>query len=334
MLRSSLVSTAAAAVASFFLAGPAQADPTTELASSPAQRCLFPASDDRVKPPYPEKLYDAKIAASITAEFEFRGPDREPRVEFGSQPRGEFESAIRQYARQLRVPCMGDKDLPVKLRQTFDFVPNDGRKVAWTTPIDDANPGRDALLKCVVRPSPEEVSYPEAMLRVGREGSVIARVHYFAPDQAPTWEVLFNGGDRAFGGAVGHYLDLLRMPCVGNEAVDENITFNFAIEGGGYSKRRVLKDLALASFLGVVKPIKAGSVFFDTNTMKCPFDVRMTFRQPFEPNKIQELEEDVPARHAFLDWLGQREINLDKSHAGQFLNQEMTIHIPCARIDL
>jgi hypothetical protein len=324
----------AALVAAWGAVG-AHADPVTELASSPAQRCLFPAVDDRVKPPYPAELYEAKIGASVAAEFEFRGPDQEPRVSVADGTRREFERAVRDYARQLRVPCMGAKDGPVKLRQTFDFVPNDGRKVAWTTPIDEANPGRDALLKCIVRPSPEEVVYPQSMLRAQREASVIARARYFAQDQPPSWEVLYDGGDRAFGNAVGHYLDLLRMPCVGSEAINENITFNFRLDsGGGNFKRRVLKDLPLSTFLGVVKPIKAGSVFFDTNTMKCPFDVRLVFKQPFEPNKIQELEEDVPARHAFLDWLGQREINLDRKHAGEFLEQQMTIHIPCATIDL
>jgi len=172
------------------------------------------------------------------------------------------------------------------------------------------------------------------MARAGREGRVLVRVKYFAPDKAPSVELLYNGGDRTFASAVAGYLEQLRMPCVGSEPVEENIAFEFAMDGGGNYKRHVLKDLPLQAFLGLVKPIKTGSAFFDTNTMKCPFDVRLTFRQPFEPNKIQELEEDIAARHAFLDWLGQREIDLDRQRAGELLGQQMVIHIPCARIDL
>ena len=335
-LRASFVVTTAAVFGLLAFAVTAHADPTSELASSAAQRCLTPSVDERVKPDYPESLYKAKIGASITAELEFRGPDKAPRVSIeGDANRGEFERAIEDYASQLRVPCMSAVDAPVKLRQTFDFVPNDGRKVAWTAPTDDANAGRASLLKCVVRPDPQLVKYPPDMLRADREASVLVRVSFFAPDKPPASEIVFDGGNHLFGNAVKPYLNQLRMPCIGSEAVDENITFHFRLEGGGGRiSHRVLKDLSLPAFLAVVKPIKPGSVFFDTNTMKCPFDVRLTFTQPFEPNKIQELEEDVPARHAFLDWLGQREINLDRTRAGEFFEQQMMIHIPCATIDL
>ena len=334
-MRRGLRSTAVAAAFGLLgFAGTALADPTSELASSAAQRCLFPAADDRVKPPYPQELYDAKIGASIAAEFEFSGPATAPSVRLEGQPRREFERVIMDYAEPLRVPCMGAADKPVKLRQTFDFVPNDGRKVAWSTPTDAANAAREALLKCVVRPDPEEIRYPGTLLSGWHEGTLKARVRYFSPDKPPTWEILFDGGARAFVYAVQPYLEMLRMPCVGAEAVEEDISIHFRYEPDGVLRQRVLKDLPLASFLSVVKPIKPGSVFFDTNTMQCPFDVRMTFKQPFEPNTLQELDEDVPSRHTFLDWLGQREINLDKQHSGQFLDQQMVVHIPCATIDL
>jgi hypothetical protein len=334
-LRSSFLAATAVALAWLGAPGTARADPSAELASSSAQRCLLPANDDRVKPIYPPNLYDARISGSVTAEFVFTRPDESPDVTLDSPDRAEFKEAIRVYARQLRVPCMAAKSEPVKLVQTFDFVPNDGRKVVWTTPADTTAPARKELSRCVTRPPADTIQYPEAMQREQRDAIVIARLRFFDPRLPPTFEMLSDGGHRSFGSAVTNYIDGLRMPCLAGDAIEQNWYFGFTIDdGGGEMKRRVLKDLPLSNFLAVVKPIKPDSVFFDTTAMKCPFDVRLTFAQPFEPNKLEELDEEVPARHAFLDWLGQREINLDVKHAGQFLGQQMTIHIPCGKIDL
>jgi hypothetical protein len=316
------------------LAGAVRADPAAELASSPAQRCLSPAADDRVKPVYPPKLYDMKIGGTIEAEFTFTGPDTRPRVRIEGEPRQEFADAIEEYARQLRVPCMGADDAFVRLRQSFVFMPNDGRKVAWTTPVDTADAAREEQMKCLVKPSPDLIRYPTAMLRLAREGTVLARVRFTSPAAAPGVDVLYNGGDPSFAEAISDYVAQLRLPCLAGAPLEEDYDFAFRIEGGGNLKRHVLTDQPLRNFLGAVKPIKPGSVFFDTNTMKCPFDVRLRFRQPVESNRIEELDEDVPARHAFLDWLGEREINLDRKMAGELYGQTMTIHIPCARIDL
>lgn len=315
-------------------ASAAHAQAESELSSSPALRCLTPASDDRVKPPYPPTLYEAKIGASIEVEFEFTAPDRRPKVHIEGQPRDEFEDAIEDYAKQLRVPCMTAGGAHVHLRQTFDFTPNDGRKVVWTTPVDEADAGRQEQLKCIVKPSPTLIHYPAAMMWDGREANVLVRARFSDPTTAPSFEVIYDGGHRSFAQAVVGYLGELRLPCLAGGPVDDNFEFQFRLDGGGKLTRRVLKDLPLQTFLAAVKPIKPGSVYFDTNTMKCPFDVRLRSRQPLEVNKVEELEEDVPGRHAFLDWLAERELNLDRNAAGEVYGQSMVVHVPCVKIDL
>ena len=322
------------AAACLLAAGAAHAQAGSELSSSPALRCLTPASDDRVKPVYPPRLYEAKIGGSVEVELEFTAPDRRPKVRIEGRPRDEFGDAIEDYAKQLRVPCMSAGGEPVHLRQTFDFIPNDGRKVVWTTPTDTADAARKELLKCTVKPPAGVLRYPRDMVRQGRDGTVLTRVHFFDPKAAPTFEVLYDGGDRSFAEAVPDYIEQLRLPCMGSAPVDEDYQFVFRIEGGGSYKRRVLKDLPLQTFLGAIKPIKPDSIYFDTNTMKCPFDVRLRSRQPLEVNKVEELEEDVPGRHAFLDWLAERELNLDRNAAGEVYGQSMVVHVPCVKIDL
>ena len=334
-LRSALLASAAALGAVLGPAGTAHADPSIELAASPAQRCLFPAADERVKPVYPPKLYEARLGDSVTATFEFSGPDGAPGVDFDGEPRLEFREAIADYARQLRVPCMDARGGHVKLKQAFDFVPNDGRKVVWTRPYEEADRHRQELMRCIVKPDASEVHYPQEMVRQGRDAMVVARLSYFDPQQPPKYDILNDGGSHLFANAVARYVDGLRMPCLTGGPVEAIINFNFAIEGGdGSLQRRVLKDLPLPTFLAVAKPVPPNSVFFDTNGMKCPFDVRLTFLQPYRPNRVDELEEDVPARHAFLDWLGEREFNLEPKAAAKLYGQQMTLHVPCVKIDL
>jgi hypothetical protein len=320
------------------VAGVAQAQaPSVTLAASPIERCLTPTEDHRVRPVYPAEALRLKRGTTVEAEFEFTSADGPPKVHFkGGEPADDFAAAITDYAKQLRVPCMGEGSSPVTLRQAFDFVPNDGRKVAWTAMGDVADEGRHETLKCLVNPDRDVIEYPFGALRRGEEGVVFARAHFVEAGAAPTYEILYVKGTSQFADAVKPYLEGMRLPCLRSGPVDTMVKFDFVIARAdhGRQSRLVLKDLDLAQFLKVTRRGAAGAAFFDTRTMKCPFDVRFTFWQPFERNRVQELEEDVPARHALLDWLAGQEINLGSNPVGELLGQSMNIHVPCATIDL
>jgi len=160
----------------------------------------------------------------------------------------------------------------------------------------------------------------------------VTRLRFVDDLQPPTLQVLFDGGDKRFVAAIAEYVAALRLPCLHDGPFEMLLFFDFKFEGEG--KKYVLKDLDLSGFLGAVKPIPTGSAYFDTTTMKCPFDVRLTFKQPFAPNRVDELEDDVPARHAFIDWLASLEINVGDKPVTDLIGQPMNIHVPCATIDL
>ena len=310
---------------------PAQAQSRMTLAASPAERCLSPAVAERVKPVYPAELLRLKRGASFEAEFVFAGPESAPAVRFVNDPDPEYRDAVEAYAKQLRVPCMDKAGPPVTLKQGFDFVPNDGRKVAWTTPSEPVDSQRRQQLRCVVSDANARPDYPVDLLRAGRQGTVVARVRFVAADRPPEVEILDNGGGRRFGENVAGFAEAMRMPCLHDAPVEMMMHYRFVIDGAG---RPVLNDLDLKSFLASVKPVAPGSAFFETRTMKCPFDVRLTWQQPYEPNLIAELEEDVPARHAFLDWMAQRQFDLPPRQTNLLLGQQTVVHIPCVTIDL
>ena len=331
--RSCLLAATAAVALCLGLTKGAVAAPPPQMTPSQtaAERCLFPTLDARVKPEYPEDALRRKEGARIDAEFTFSGPDAAPAVRFKDDDHRAMQASIEAYSKQLRVPCLAKGDAPVTLKQTFDFVPNDGRKVAWTSPVEPANVRRAAEFKCMTSDAKLRPDYPMASLRANREGVVVARVRFVAPDQPPEVEFLDNGGDAHFVNAVRGFTTSLRSPCLQGEPLETMFHYGFVIDG---NPRPVLNDIDLQQFVATVKKVPAGSAYFDTQLMKCPFDVRITFEQPWEPNIVQELEEDVPARHAFLDWMSQREFNLPPRDSNKLIGQQMVVHVPCAIIDL
>ena len=338
-LRLSLLPAIAAACIAIFgpLEASAQGAPTIDLEASTADRCMTPAPGERAKPVYPAWDLEHRHDASVNAEFVFEAPDRAPKVRFLAPDRvASFEKSIEDYAAQLRLPCMARGSAAVVLRQGFDFVPNDGRKVAWTAMSDAADAAREKTLACMVHPTEAEgrVQYPSDMLRAQRPGVVVMRLTFKPGTPEPAVDVLYDGDGRSFTTAVRAYAVALRLPCQKEGTpVPSIMRFRFVIEGDE-APRYVLKDLGLKDYLSIAKAVVPGSVSFDTTTMKCPFDVRFTMRQPYGPNRVEVLEEDVPTRRAFADWLATREFELQPRTAANLYGQCMNIHIPCAKIDL
>ena len=301
-------------------------------APSAAERCLAPSDPAHATAVYPPDMLEIKRDGRVDARFTFSAADRAPDVSIVHASGPAFEDAVRDYAKGLRVPCMAAGAAPVTISQGFDFVPNDGRKVAFTAPLDlSVDPGAPRYA-CLVKPAASWATYPAPLLRQGLEGTVVLRVHFTAPDQAPELVVLDDGGSPLFVRAVRGYFSEMRLPCIGKEPVDFHFQYRFLIEGA--VNRVVLRDQPLGTFLRSVKPGTMSQVYFDTNLMKCPFDLRLTFLQPWNRNRIDELEEDVPARHAFLDWLSGMQLDLGARAANHVLGQSMIIHVPCVKIDL
>ena len=331
--RSCLLATTAALAVFLGLAESAVATPPAQVTATQtaAESCLFPPLDQRAKPEYPEDALRRKESGQVDAEFTFSAPDAAPDVRFKSDSSAEMLASVTTYAKQLRVPCMAKGDEPVTLKQTFDFVPNDGRKVAWTSPVEPPNGRRKAAFECMTSDAALRPEYPAEALLANREGTVVARVRFVAPDKPPEVEFLDKGGDARFPDAVRPFVASMRVPCLHGEPLETMFHYRFLIEG---NPRHLLNDLDLPHFIALVRKVPPGSAYFDTRLMKCPFDVRITFQQPWEPNLVQELEEDVLARHAFIDWMSQRQFDLPERAGNALLGQQMVVHVPCVIVDL
>jgi hypothetical protein len=68
--------------------------------------------------------------------------------------------------------------------------------------------------------------------------------------------------------------------------------------------------------------------------MGCPFDLRLSYYRPHRRNVVSELENTNPARAAFMDWLSMVTLNLDSANNTAILGDQITVSVPCGKLDL
>ena len=311
--------------------GVAGAQPT--LAPSPAVACLVAAPGS---PPllYPPDLLRRKDSGTVKVELRFRAADQAPKFNVLDEDRqtlGALEDAVREHVVHLRVPCMAAGSPDVVLRRDYVFLPNDGRKVVASQPRDQADRARREQLACITHVNGLKRPDCAALaLRDDKQGNVYVRLRFEAPDQAPQLDVLAAPRHTALVAEVRDFAAGLRMPCLGGQPVEQTQLFMFKIDGGA---RTVLNDLSLVQLVGAARDLPAG-VYFDLNTMQCPFSLRLGYFRPHGPNEVRSLDTHHPARQAFMDWLSQITLNLPDVRNTEVLGQTITVEVPCGTVDL
>ena len=303
------------------------------LAPSPSVACLVATPGS---PPllYPPELLRRKDGGMVKVELRFQAADQAPKVNVLNEDRqtlGKLEDAVREHVVHLRVPCMAAGSPEVVLRRDYVFVPNDGRKVVASQPRDQADLALSEQLACITHVKGlKRPDYPTLALRDDKQGNVYVRLRFEAPDQAPKLGVLAASRHTALVAAVRDYAAGLRLPCLGSQPVEPTQLFMFKIDGGA---RTVLNDFSLVQMVGAARDLPAG-VYFDLNTMQCPFSLRLSYFRPHGPNEVRSLDTHYPARQAFMDWLSQITLNLPDVRNTEVLGQTITVEVPCGTVDL
>lgn len=308
-------------------------DGTLRLAPSPVVECLTPTADARGRPEYPELAYLLKEAGTIQVELTFTTADGAPDVKIlSSSGPSSLVDAVSAHVKRFRVPCLRAGQPPARLRQDYVFIPNDGRKVTWTSPMDANDQVRDEARKCITHVRGLKLpTYPLRSQRLESEGTVILRMRFAGPDQPPVLTTLDPGLHPALEGAAEAFAHGYRLPCMTGEPLELDSLFTFRIEGNEIA---LLRDASLVSFLRGVRDLTRQPVYFDFSTMGCPFDLKLRYLRPFVANHIGEVETPHPARLPFLDWLTGLALNLNAKDNNAILGNTMTLHVPCGTLDL
>ncbi|WP_295639430.1 hypothetical protein [uncultured Methylibium sp.] len=299
---------------------------------APAFACLNQPAQGLGPLSYPKDAADRKEAAVVRVKLTFKSADAAPSVDvLYNSGRAAFAGVVQDHVKTYRLPCLTASAAPVSATQEFQFVPGDGRKVIWSEPRPDADEGDEAMAACLKTKGRPE--YPYRALRDGVQGTVLARMTFAGPDAAPQTEIVFDGGSAALANAVKAYVRGYRLPCL--EAIRAPVTatqqFTFLVDAESIY---VLKDASLKQFLGVIDGLDTQRVRFDLNTMGCPFDLRFTLYQPYQPNAVGEVGTSDPNRRELLEWLKTISLKLPPEAKRLVIGDSMTVAVPCGVLDL
>ena len=299
---------------------------TVELERSAVAACLTLTPGEAEGPQYPFDAYKSGQPGQVVVDLLFTTPDRRPAVEVvSSSGDGEFIDAVRQHVRHLRVPCLPSGQT-ARLRQEYVFKA-DGRPVYWGEATDTEDPARKAMLACLKHTSGERAPrYPSEALRRGLQGRVLVLMRFTNDDQAPQVQVLSRPGAQVLADEVTAWVRGYRLPCHSGQPIQSSAVFLFKLEGNSYG----FKALTLQDFAGVVKHLKTEGLQMDTRNMGCPFDVKLNYRQPVQPNQVGVLGAPDIRRQPLVDWLRRAELEVPARSADSVFADTADIHVPCA----
>jgi outer membrane biosynthesis protein TonB len=308
-------------------------------APQPNEACIQRVPGAAARPEYPEESLQNKERGTVRVEMEFVDAQSPPRVRtLGTL--GEVANALaksaEKFARDYRHTCMKPGDAPVTVRQDFVFVPNDGRKVVWTEATAESRYGpaeSEPPLDCVQHVAPStRPEFPRRAARDGKSGRVVLRMDFGALKAEPTITVLASGPRPEFAQSASEWARGYRLTC-GPLPLGATQSFVFQLEGTP-SPAYTLRDTDLKTFVSASRNALAKPVYFDLNTMGCPFDVRMHYWQPFFRNRVGEVGQARPERRPFLDWLAGLQLDINEAQAAGAAGEPLTITVPCGKIDL
>lgn len=322
---------AAGLAGGMFSSSPASAQ-TLMLPPSKVLECMTPQAGARGVPEYDPRLVRAKVGGQVKVELAFQHPGQAPAVRMLTlDGHWQLEEAVREHVQKFRLPCQDAAGEPSRVVLTFDFQPNDGRRVVSLPPQDPAQAERLRMQQCLSRISgPELPSYPRRAEAQGLEGKVLVRMRFDSPTQPPALSFLTEPVEVLFKRELASYLSHRRLPCQQGVPVDVDMLFDFRLEGG---PRTVIRDLDLVRLVGSARSVPRPANF-DTRTLGCPFDLRVQYRQPFAPNVVSQLETHRPERAEFQEWLSRVELKLDEATALRVLGDTFTLSVPCTTITL
>lgn len=312
---------------------------TTSVLPSAAQRCLTRGELLLGTPAYPQAALEAKASGRVRLELEFTASDAAPdllRLEVDRVDRrehaDEFERSVREFVKAYRVPCLnaGEKS---KLTQEFVFLPHDRRGVTMMASSDQSLGRGERLRGCLTHQDPKaKPSYPAADLRAERQGTAVVRLEFAGADTPPIVTVLDDGSGRRFAEVSREHALGYRMPCHDGAGPAGLLRlYQFTMEGGS---RVTLKDVLFPTLVAAFRGIRSANVYFDFNTMGCPFEVVFRPMQPHAPNDVGVVGAVNDERRFFLDWMSRQQFNLPPREANALIGQEARVSVPCMVLNL
>ncbi|MFY9512395.1 MAG: hypothetical protein WAQ05_15605, partial [Rubrivivax sp.] len=301
-----------------------------ELEPSAASQCLGVTPGARAEPEYPFMQYKSGAPGRVKVALDFGSNNTAPAVtvlDKGSD--SDFEDAVTRHARDLRVPCL---PAGTRVRLLREYVFQTERRVVHAGPTVDADDTRRGmLLTCQQHVGgSQRPEYPKPALRRALQGRVLASLRFEAADRPPVVQLHALPQARELAEEVERWVAGLRLPCLQGDPISSTAVFIFRIEGEIYGFR----PLTLQQFMAATTNIDKQHLQFDTTQMGCPFDIKLTYRQPFMRNAVGTVGDYDAARHALMEWLRNAQLDMSRNSLASVFGDTAEIRVPCAKFDL
>lgn len=271
---------------------------------------------------------DAKgLPTYVRLRLLFEHPDRAPAAEVLASTATEgFREAVLAHVAGYRLPCLGER--PLAAVQEFqlapDLLPQGGPLLVVRGPATSDR-------QCIRKPPS---FYYQAEPRVV-ERLLMEMTYSGDGDSPPTVKVVRSTGGDDFIRAMLKNSEEQRQPCrrASDWPLREEVLVRVSMAGthpAQFKKQRV----PLAEFLSYMKDADDERVFFDLDTMQCPFALRWTLHEPWGRNMVREVEGDNPNRAGLIEWLKNLHSGLKPDSMQQLLGASLLIDVPCGRLNL
>jgi hypothetical protein len=320
------------AVALTTLVACVQAQPLARVEPSPASGCLTAIDEKQALPEYPFVEYKQGKPGRVLVDFRFAGPTLRPEVVVVESSGGDaFVDAVKDQARNLRVPCMAADAEPVALRREYLFQPL--RQTVDAGQVMDADAARrQTLLACVKAPA-DTPAYPQQALRQDLQGRVIGLLTFTSQDQAPAVQLLHRPSAASLTEHLNAWIAGYRLPCFvpgQDRPLLLEVEFVFRIGDSAFG----FVPITLQQFLRATTNLGLRPLAVDTTTMGCPFELRLTYRQPSLRNRVASIGPYVAAREPLLEWLRGAALDLKSQTLDSIFGDTADIAVPCARLNI
>lgn len=301
----------------------AQEQPSFTVNSEVSKGCV--TLPPEVAPRYPDAAAEGR-GGVVRLKMVFSDTVSPPTMDVFTNSAGEeFLAAVQAHVQLYRFHCFRAEGKAVTLIQEFQFVAKRGREVL---PGALRHYRRSPTCKFTYAPPPP---YPRSLatpVSPVRSGNVLVGLSFSAGQEAPQVRVFYDGGSSLFAQTASAHAAQARMKC---DAVDEYpveafIPYRFRIEGDPEFRS---EPVALADFLGVVDQLEGSRVYFDFNTMGCPFDFSIYPLQPEASNVTGWKTSPTEDRREFLVWLSNVKLKLPRKLLNDLRGNALKVHVPC-----
>lgn len=243
-----------------------------------------------------------------------------------------YADAVVRRASKYRLSCWENASAPWAGIQDFQFTPESPRPVliSYVRPALVDGPSSARCVATGDSPPSVRATLSERMgisQKERRSGAVLVKIKFLSGDSPPSTEVVASTAGSGNEKTVLDHVSGYRWLCAGQ--TQSSLVFSQLFVFGIDPVVTTLRQ-----FIGLLDEASVRGPRFDFTSMNCPFEVRMTYLQPYLPNSISGTRGADNHRLAFDGWLQSVKFRPELTAGNRMVGRDLQFQAPCAILDL